>query len=196
MNFLDKKKSAISLDKRSGRFEFEYGTLPSVATFYPIQLFDLGNMESELMEILFSYNDEMKGASWLEEYIANFSMKAYHVGGGQISLLTFAEPEASPELAYAATVLPNHLSESMKEVSDIYYRPFYILAKMVDKWCIGEVKYAKGNKEDHYYTEYYKMVDKADPIQFIEWVMAREGLSKTKTNVVQSDPVEDFLNSK
>lgn len=192
MGFFRKKKRVISTDRHSGRFEFEFRVLPSAATFTPFQFFVQDNEGTELVELLFSVYDEMKDGDWKKEYIANTTMNIYDVDGGEISLLKFPEPEGSPELVYAATVLPSHLAESMKEEADIYYRPFYILAKMVDKWCIGEVKYeVKDGNESFYYTEYYKMVDKADPIQFVEWVMAREGLSKR--DIVQNDPIEDFL---
>ena len=195
MIFFRKKNKTNSIDKHGERFEFEYRVLPSVATFSPCQLFTIDHQGSELLNFLFSCFDEFKGASWIKEYIANSSMAIYDASEGQISLLKLAEPETSPELAYVATVLPNHLAENMKDEEDIFYRPFYILAKMVDNWCFGEVKYVDNIGDGIYYTTYYKMTDKADPVQFIEWVMEREGLTKKSENIMH-DPVADFLNNK
>lgn len=191
MGLFKKKKRAISRDKHSRRIELEFVVLPSMAAFYPIQYFSPDFEGKELVELLFD-SDELKNASWVKEYVENTSMTIYNVCGGQISMLKFPKPEASPELAYAAITLSDHLSLNMKEESDIYYRPFYILAKMVDKWCIGEVKYDKDRDDGFYYVEYYKMVDKADPVEFIKWVMEREGFSKCD-DVEQDDPVAKFL---
>lgn len=190
-SIFSKKKNSIAPDKHSGRFGFEYLILPSAATFAPTQLFSPDNEGSELFDLLF-IDDDMRAASWVKEYIKNSSMTIYSVAGGQISMLKFPEPDASPELAYAAVPIADHLLVNMKEEEDIYYRPFYILAKMVDKWCIGEVKYDKDRDDGFYYVEYYKMVDKADPVEFIKWVMEREGFSKCD-DVEQDDPVAKFL---
>lgn len=192
MGLFRKKKKTISLEKHNGRFIIEYDILPDIATFAPIQLLSLDNEGGELFDLFI--DDDMKAVGWVKEYMRNSTMTIYSVAGGQISMLKFPEPDASPELAYAAVPTADHLLANMKDESDLYYRPFYILAKMVDRWCFGEVKYNKYS-DDGYYTEYYKMVDKADPVQFIEWVMQREAFAKPE-DVDPDDPVADFLKNK
>ena len=86
-------------------------------------------------------------------------MKIYSVAEGQISLLRFPDPEASPELMYAAIPLHNYQVDTMKDEADLSYLPFYILAKVADKWCIGEVKAdkecGKGFFSPVYYTYFH-----------------------------------------
>ena len=123
MGLLRKKKKTISLEKHNVRFNFEYGCLPSAATFAPIQWFSPDNEGGDL----FILDDEMKGVSWVKEYIENTSMTIYNVAGGQISMLKLPTPEASPELAYAAVTVTDQLLTTMKDETDLYYRPFCIL---------------------------------------------------------------------
>ena len=59
---------------------------------------------------------------------------------------------------------------------------------------IGEVKADKDCGKGFFYPVYYTLVDVPDPIEFMRWVMEREGFSKSEK--LSEDPVKDFLNGK
>ena len=189
MRLFSKKKSQVFRDLHGERYQFEYEMLPSMATFAPMQLFCVDFQGKELLN--FILDEEEKKTAWGCLCEKEFCMKIYDVGGGQISMLTFPTPEASPELAYAAISAPNHLIEKYKDESDLYYRPYYILAKVVDKWCLGEIKHDKGTDKNAYYPVYYQTIEQPDPVVFMKWVMEREGFTKIEN--LSKDPIEDFL---
>ena len=54
--------------------------------------------------------------------------------------------------------------------------PYYILARMVDVWAIGEIK-PSPKDSDKYVTTYYELVDSPDLLHFAKWVMKREPLT-------------------
>lgn len=189
MGLFRKKKKQFSRELHSERYQFEYVTLPSIASFAPLQLFCVDYQGNELLNFLFDKDE--KATEWEKMCADNFCMKIYDVVGGQISFLKFPEPENSPELLYAAIPLQNHLTAAMKDESDLYYRPFYILSKIVDKWCIGEIKCDESTSARFYNPVYYETIDNPNPIEFIKWVMDKEGFSKN--DKASKDPIEEFL---
>lgn len=191
--FNKKKKEQVIRELHSERYNFEYGTLPSIATYAPMHLFSADYEGNELFNLIIDKNAKM--TEWGEMCAKNFCMKIYNVVGGQISFLKFPEPKTSPELLYAAVPLPDNLIEKMKDESDLYYRPFYILAKIIDKWYIGEIKCDESTNTNaaFYYPVYYETIDNPNPVEFIKWVMDKEGFSKNEN--LFKDPIEEFLNN-
>lgn len=190
MGLFSKKEKKALREAHSHRYEMEYMTLPSVAAFAPVQLFSPDNEGSGLIELIL--DKKLKETGWAKSYAADFCMKIYSVAEGQISLLRFSEPATSPELMYAAVPLHNHMVNTMRSETDLCHLPFYVLARVADKWCIGEIKADKACSKGFYYPVYYTMVNLPDPIGFMRWVMEREGFSKNES-LSEEDPVEDFL---
>lgn len=61
-----------------------------------------------------------------------------------IAFFSFPDPDASPEIKYGISIFNNTHYEPC---------PYYVMAKIVDKWAIGEIKpYA----DDQYITTYYE----------------------------------------
>ncbi|MBP3671085.1 MAG: hypothetical protein J6J06_03890 [Bacteroidaceae bacterium] len=193
MGLFSKRKKTVERDAHSERYEFEHYTLPSAATFAPIQLFTSDFEGNILLDLMF--DNKSKESSWFKHYAEHFSMKIYDVVGGQISFLRFPESEVSPSLVCAAVPLHKHLTDTMKDESDLYYRPYYFLTKLIDKWCFGEMKIDKECREEFFYPVYYKMVDSPDMVEFMQWVMEREGLSKN-ADLLPEDTITEFLNNK
>lgn len=192
MGLFSKKDKNVLREAHSYRCEMEYMTLPSAAAFAPVQLFSPDNEGSKLMELFL--DKRLQETNWAKGYVEDFCMKIYSVAEGQISLLRFSDPETSPELMYAAIPLHDHQVDTMKDEADLSYLPFYILAKVADRWCIGEIKADKECSKGFFYPVYYTLVDVPDPIEFMRWVMEREGFSKSEN--LSEDPVEDFLYGK
>ena len=192
MGLFNRKEKKALREAHSYRYEMEYMTLPSAAAFAPVQLFSPDNEGSELITLFLDKG--LKETNWAKGYVKDFCMKIYSVAEGQISLLRFPDPEASPELMYAAIPLHNHQVDTMKDEADLSCLPFYILAKVADKWCIGEIKADKECSKGFFYPVYYTLVDVPDPIEFMRWVMEREGFSKSEN--LSEDPVGDFLYDK
>lgn len=192
MGLFNRKEKKALREAHSYRYEMEYITLPSAAAFAPVQLFSPDNEGSELITLFLDKG--LKETNWAKGYVEDFCMKIYSVAEGQISLLRFSAPETSPELMYAAIPLHNHQVDTMNDEADLSYLPFYILAKVADKWCIGEIKADKECSKGFFYPVYYTLVDVPDPIEFMRWVMEREGFSKSEN--LSEDSVEDFLYDK
>ena len=73
-----------------------------------------------------------------------------------------------------------------------YPNPYYILAKIVDVWAIGEIK-PHPQKTSDYITTYYKTIDTPDLRQFVEWVMGKEKLSPIDSSETFPDVIEEYL---
>lgn len=195
--FSRKKKQQLNdvdtTDPHIGRYNFEYGILPSSAAYQPMMIFSPGIEGTECIEMMLG--DMMKTSEWAKQYAKEVVHKIYNLNDCTLSLFKFPEPKSSPELIFAASVLPTKLTMEMKEEEDLEYRPYYILAKVVDAWVIGEVQPRRDIGND-YFTTYYERMVKPNPIQFIEWILNREGLGKGKNLeeiAMKSDPIAKYL---
>lgn len=188
----NKKQTLSDADTRDphiGRYGKEFYCIHSLAAYGATHLFSPDMEGTELIELLLI--DEIKDSDWAKQYAKEVIMKIYDFEDGQLSFLKFPEPKSSPEVLYAASVLPTKLALEMKDEEDLYYRPYYILTKIVDMWFIGQIE-PRRDISNEYYTTYHKRMEEPDPIKFIEWILDRENLGKVE-NIAKSDPISDYL---
>lgn len=62
MGLFRKKKKQFSRELHSERYQFEYVTLPSIASFAPLQLFCVDYQGNELLNFLFDKDE--KATEW------------------------------------------------------------------------------------------------------------------------------------
>ena len=137
---------------------------------------------------------EIKDIPSLTSYVR---LKTYGIKEGYLAVFTFPEPEASPEVKYGICVFNMEEAERQKHTPYEPYEhlPYYILAKIVDVWAIGEIKPHPRQPND-YVTTYYKTIDTPDLRKFVEWVMDKENLSPNEPNETYPDVVEEYLNGR
>ena len=182
-------------DTHSRRYQYEYGVFPGYAAIQPIAFLSPELEGNGLMDLMLT--DADKATDWGKQYRREVSMKIYGLENGQITVFRFPEPQTSPEVLYAVMPIRHELLLKMKHEEDLHNRPFYILAKVVDGWCIGDIKrVSTGKRTDDYITTYHERLDIPDLVKFVEWVLTREGLSNhSSCNSEQenNDPLLSFL---
>ena len=184
-----------NLNHHSHRYQYEYVAFPGHAAVQPMVFLSPDLEGEELMD--FVLTDADKATDWGKQYRREVSMKIYGLKNGQITVIRFPEPQSSPEVHYAVVPIHQELLLNMKHVEDLYDRPFYILAKVVDGWYIGDIRrVSTGKCTDDYITTYHERLDTPDLVKFVEWVLTREGLSNhSSCNSEQenNDPLLSFL---
>lgn len=183
----DRKTDTLSEHEK--RYLYEYRILPSYAAFQAILFFNPEYEGNEFMSIVAP--DEID-TEWGREYFKSVSMKIYTLGGGQMAVIQFPDPQGSPELKCAVVVAKESVFETLKGLEDLNHRPFYIMAKVGDDWQWGEIKSVTVGKDTEYVTEYYRQMSEEDMLGFIKWVVDREGIAG-KSDDEMNDPIMQYL---
>lgn len=170
----NEKTTPTPLDPHVERYVFDFEQMPSIATYGISTVFCFGGDYSMFYTIL-------KNRKFPPELVSSVKVKNYDIEEGEIALLTYPDPTSSPAVKYAICVFRLDQAENLENSGDdvmSYSSPYYILAKVDNKWAIGEIKPnpQEGNYAP-YITTYYKILDIPDPKAFAKWVMEKEGLS-------------------
>ena len=165
----NKKEDTMPLEPHAARFIFDYTWMPHVAGLGTCNVFVDGDDNHEL------FYDWMKDINDLYSFSTSVKLKTYKIKEGQLAVFTFPEPEASPGVKYGICVFNVDEAERLNRNPYENPNPYYILAKIVDAWAIGEIK-PHPQKHDEYVTTYYQTIDTPDFRLFVEWVMDREEL--------------------
>lgn len=165
----NKKEDTMPLESHAARFIFDYTWMPHVAGLGTCNVFVDGDDNHEL------FYDWMKDINDLYSFSTSVKLKTYKIKEGQLAVFTFPEPEASPGVKYGICVFNVDEAERLNRNPYENPNPYYILAKIVDAWAIGEIK-PHPQKHDEYVTTYYQTIDTPDFRLFVEWVMDREKL--------------------
>lgn len=165
----NKEEAAMPLEPHAARYIFDYTWMPHVAGPGTCNVFVDGDANHELF-----YN-WMKDINKLYSFSSSIKLKTYKIKEGLLAVFTFPEPEASPEVKYGICVFNVEEAERLNRNPYEHPNPYYILAKIVDVWSIGEIKPHPQQSSD-YITIYYKTIDTPDLRQFAKWVIEREEL--------------------
>ena len=99
-----------------------------------------------------------------------------------------------PEVLYAVVPIHQKLLLNLKHEEDLHDRPFYILAKVVDGWYIGDIRRVSTGKRTHeYITTYYERLDTPDLVKFVEWLLTIEGISNRCSSSSEQDNDDPLL---
>lgn len=183
----DKKEVTMPLEPHAARYMFDFSTMPSVPAYGTSCVFVDGEDNHESF-----YDCFLKEIEEIPSIASSVKVKTYKIKEGQLAVFTFPEPEASPEVKYGICVF-NVEEAGLNRNPYEHPNPYYILAKIVDVWAIGEIKPHSQHPND-YVTTYYKMIDTPDLRQFVEWVMEREELSPVDPVETYPDIIEEYLN--
>ena len=184
----NKDEVTMPLEPHAARYMFDFSTMPSVPAYGTSCVFVEGEDNHETF-----YECFLKEIKGIPSLTSSVKVKTYKIKEGQLAVFTFPEPEASPEVKYGICVFNVEEAERLNRNPYEHPNPYYILAKIVDVWAIGEIK-PHSQKPNEYVTTYYKTIDTPDLLQFVKWVMERERLSPV--DLVESFPdiIEEYLN--
>ena len=190
--FKKQEKTTLPLDSHVARYVFDFSQMPSVPAYGAPCVFVEGEDNHESF-----YDCFLKEIKDIPSLTSSVRLKTYGIKEGYLAVFTFPEPEASPEVKYGICVFNMEEAERQKHTPYEPYEhlPYYILAKIVDVWTIGEIKPHPRQPND-YVTTYYKTIDTPDLRKFVEWVMDKENLSPNEPNETYPDIVEEYLNGR
>ena len=186
----NKDEVTMPLEPHAARYMFDFSTMPSVPAYGSTCVFVEGEDNHETF-----YECFLKEIKGIPSLTSSVKVKTYKIKEGQLAVFTFPEPEASPEVKYGICVFNWEEAERLNRDPYENPNPYYILAKIVDVWAIGEIK-PHSQKPNEYVTTYYKTIDTPDLLQFVKWVMERERLSPVDPVESFPDIIEEYLNGK
>lgn len=159
-------KKTVPEDPHTRRYEFDFNQMPSVSECGIATVFKGENA------LFYSYLRKYKSDL---ELISSVRFRTFKVREGKIAILTFPDPIGSPEVKYSICI---YRTEEVATFSDIYKysSPYYIMAKVLDKWAIGEITPLPGHPGE-FVTTYYKTIDSPNLHMLVDWVMKKEDLS-------------------
>ena len=184
----NKEEATLPLEPHAARYMFDFSTMPSVPAYGTSCVFVDGEDNHETFND--SFLKEIKG---LPSLTSSVKVRTYKIKEGQLAVFTFPEPEASPEVKYGICVFNLEEAERLNRNPYEHPNPYYILAKIVDVWAIGEIKPHPQQSSD-YVTTYYKTMNAPDLRQFVKWVMDRDELSLVYPVETYLDIIEEYLN--
>lgn len=180
----NKEEATMPLEPHATRYMFDFSTMPSVPAYGTSCVFVNGEEDHETF-----YDCFLKGIKDIPSLTSSVKIRTYKIKEGQLAVFTFPEPEASPEVKYGICVFNLKKAARLHQNPYEHPNPYYILAKIVDVWAIGEIRPHPQQPND-YVTTYYNTIDTPDLRQFIEWVMDKENLSAVTSDKTYSDLVK------
>lgn len=175
----NKEEATLPLEPHAARYMFDFSTMPSVPAYGISCVFVDGENNYETF-----YDSFLKEVKDIPSLTSSEKVRTYKIKEGQLAVFTFPDPEASPEVKYGICVFNVAEVERLNRNPYEHPNPYYILAKIVDVWAIGEIK-PHPQQSNEYVTTYYKTMNAPNLRQFVKWVMDREELSPV-------DPVETY----
>ena len=175
----NKEEATLPLEPHAARYMFDFSTMPSVPAYGTSCIFGDGEVNHETF-----YDSFLKEVKDIPSLTSSVKVRTYKIKEGKLAVFTFPDPEASPEVKYGICVFNVAEAERLNRNPYEHPNPYYILAKIVDVWAIGEIK-PHPQQSNEYVTTYYKTMNAPNLRQFVKWVMDREELSPV-------DPVETY----
>ena len=183
----NKKEATMPLEPHAARYMFDFIHMPSVPAYGTSFVFVDGEDNHETF-----YDSFLKEIEEIPSIASSVKVKTYRIKEGQLAVFTFPEPEASPEVKYGICVFNIEKAERLNRNPYENPNPYYILAKIVDVWAIGEIKPHPQQSND-YVTTYYKTIDTPDLHLFVKWVMESEELSPVDPVETYPDIIDEYL---
>lgn len=181
---VEKEGALMPINSHEDRYFFDHEDMPSVPAYGTSCIF----VDEEVNHETF-YDSFLKEVKDIPSLTSSVKVRTYKIKEGKLAVSTFPDPEASPEVKYGICVFNVAEAERLNRNPYEHPNPYYILAKIVDVWAIGEIK-PHPQQSNEYVTTYYKTMNAPNLRQFVKWVMDREELSPVAPIETYPDAIE------
>lgn len=168
-----KKEPAKTTDPQVKRYYYDFCIVPSIFAHAFMQMFVPDDEKPGPMR---KAGLEAKDFEEYERIENGSAVKVLDTKEGQIAVLSFPECDYSPSVIYGIGVYKSADFEASEKAKREYSAPYYVLAKILDHYVIGEILADKA-KGLSYFVKYYDQQSTPDLLQFLRWVMEKENLN-------------------